>query len=224
MIITIDGPAGAGKSTVASALARRLDFDFLDTGATYRAVTWKALKDNVAMEDPLAIARVAREAVIEFRDGPAGRRVFCDGEDVTKQIRTPCVTSAVRYVADEPEARGALIALQRRFAEGKDVVTEGRDQGTEVFPDADVKFYLDASIEARAMRRFNDIIAMGESQSIEQVRSEVKERDRVDMGRAVGALRRSDDMILVDSTDLEVEEVVDVMVSFIRRNEDEHGE
>ncbi len=133
MIVTIDGPAGAGKSTVARALAQRIGYDYLDSGSLYRAATWKAMEDGVDLADPQAAARTAREVRIEFRQCGAQRRVLCDGRDVTELIRTPEVTENVRYVADEPAARSALIELQRQYASGRDLVTEGRDQGTVAF-------------------------------------------------------------------------------------------
>jgi cytidylate kinase/pantoate ligase/cytidylate kinase len=217
LIITIDGPAGAGKSTVARSLAQRLGFDFLDTGATYRAATWRALEDGVRLDDPEAVARVACAAKIEFVQTSDERRVLCDGQDVTTQIRSPEVTANVRYVADEPAARKALIEFQRRYARGRNVVSEGRDQGTEVFPDADVKFYLDASPRTRAARRMGDMKKLGIAMSLEKVYADLVERDKADRSRPVGRLRQSDDMIVIDSTDLSVDQVVDRMAQAVVR-------
>ncbi len=217
MIITIDGPAGAGKSTAARALAKRLGFEYLDTGAAYRAVAWKVLKEGVNPSEAAAVARVAKEARIEFVQRGDARRVLCDGVDVTSEIRSPQVTTKVWCVADEPEARRALIEQQRKFAVGRNLVTEGRDQGTEVWPEADLKLYLDASPEARAARRLKDLRQFGVEADPEQVRSEIEERDRADRARPVGRLRRTEDMIVIDNTHLTVEEVVCRMAQEVAR-------
>ena len=208
LIVTIDGPAGAGKSTVARALAQRIGFDYLDSGSLYRAATWKAMRDGVDLADPEAAARAAREARIEFRQCGAQRRVLCDGNDVTEQIRTPEVTENVRYVADQPAARSALIELQRQYARGRDLVTEGRDQGTEAFPGADVRFYLDATLEVRADRRLADRRAQGIEADPDRLRAEIQARDRRDTSRPVGRLRCAEGMVRIDSTGLTVEQVV----------------
>jgi len=217
LIVTIDGPAAAGKSTIARALAVRLGFDYLDTGAFYRAATWHALRKAVDMEDAAAVAAAAREARIEFLVGPQGQRVLCDGLDVTREIRSPEVTANVKHVADEPEARRALVEQQRRAGVGRNLVAEGRDQGTEVWPEAEVKFYLDAAPEERARRRLRDLRAMGVECTFEQVLREIQERDRRDRSRPVGRLRRTDEMVLIDSTHLTPEQVVRRMVEEVRR-------
>ena len=217
MIVTIDGPAAAGKSTVARGLAARLGFDYLDTGATYRAATWQALADGIDMCDAAAVARAAAEAKIEFLRTDAGQRVLCNGRDVTELIRKPVVTDNVFRVADQPDARKALIRRQVEYARGRDVVTEGRDQGTEVFAGADVKFYLDASLSARAGRRLKDLRKLGISETFENVRAQIAERDRLDMARPVGALRQSEDMTRIDSTGLSAEQVVGKMAQIVQR-------
>jgi len=215
LVITVDGPAAAGKSTVARALAARLGFDYLDTGAMYRAATWRALGQRVPMDDAEALARCAAEAEIDLLPGPDGARVFCDGREVTAEIRRPEVTANVFRVADQPPARAALIEQQRRYAQGRNLVSEGRDQGTEVFPDAEVKFYLDASIEARAARRMADLVRMGIETPAEDVRRQLSERDARDRARPVGALKQSDDMIAVDSTCMSVDQVVSKMMQTV---------
>jgi len=217
LVITIDGPAAAGKSTVARMLACRLGFDYLDTGAMYRAATWKALQSGIDLDDPQKIAEVAAAARIEFVGHGEQRRVICDGEDVTEQIRTPQVTENVFRVADEPAARQALIAQQRRIAEKNDLVTEGRDQGSEVFPDATAKFYLDASLQQRARRRWKDLRAAGNKISLPQVRQQMACRDSQDNARPMGALRRTEDMILIDSTNLSAEQVVERMLHILKQ-------
>jgi cytidylate kinase len=215
LIITIDGPAAAGKSTVARALAARLGCEYLDTGAMYRAATWKVLSEGVALEDDCAVRRASAEADIEFRHDAGVTRVLCDGRDVTAEIRTPEVTANIYRVADLPAARAVLIERQRRHAGDRGLVTEGRDQGTEVFPEADVKFYLDASLEVRAARRMADLAKQGTDVAEREVLKQVSERDAQDRARPVGSLRRSDDMIVIDSTCLSAEEVVSKMVEFV---------
>jgi cytidylate kinase len=217
LVITVDGPAAAGKSTVARALARRLGFRYLDTGAMYRAVTWKALREDVDLEDPRALARVAEEAEIELLPAKDGVRVRVDGRDVSREIRSSEVTENIHYLADEPLVRRELIEQQRDFAREHSVVAEGRDQGTVVFPNADVKFYLDASIEERARRRMEDLEGGGEDVPLEEVRRQIRERDQQDRSRPVGGLRRSEDMVRLDSTDMDVDEVVEQMAEEIDR-------
>ncbi|MFW6189671.1 MAG: (d)CMP kinase [Planctomycetota bacterium] len=221
-MITVDGPAAAGKSTVARTLARRLGFHYLDSGAMYRAATWKALEEGVKMEEAEALARVVADCEIRLRPGQDGARVICDGRDVTDEIRRPRITEKIHHLADEPEVRRRLIEQQRRFARGRDVVAEGRDQGTEVFPDAEVKFYLDASVPARARRRIQDLRRAGEDLSVAEVQQQVRERDRRDRSRPMGALRVQEDMIRIDSTDMSVDEVVRRMVEEIKRRTDLH--
>jgi cytidylate kinase len=215
LVITVDGPAGAGKSTVARRLARAMGVKYLDTGAMYRALTWKALESGADLEDTQALVELARETRIDLK--PDGR-VLCDGTDVTREIRTPEVTDNIFRVADEPGCRKVLIEQQRRIARERDIVTEGRDQGTEVFPDADLKFYLDASLEERARRRMRDMREAGENVPLEKVKCQMARRDRQDRSRPMGYLRRTDDMIVIDSTDMTVDEVVRRM----RREVEQH--
>jgi cytidylate kinase len=212
--VTVDGPAAAGKSTVARKLAQRLGFRYLDTGAMYRAATWKALDARADVEDPDELAAVTEETRIELT--PDGR-VLCDGRDVTEEIRTPEVTENIFHLADEPAVREVLIEQQRRFARDHDVVTEGRDQGTEVFPDAEVKFFLVAGLEERARRRLQDLQRNGRDPSLREVKRQVMERDAKDKSRPVGALRKTEDMILIDSTDMTADQVVEAMFEEVSR-------
>jgi cytidylate kinase len=203
---------------VARALADRLGFTYLDTGAMYRAVTWRAMNCEADLEDREELARVAREADIRLEPADGGMRVLCDGRDVTREIRTPEVTNNIWRMADEPAVRRVLIDMQRQYGREHDIVTEGRDQGTDVFPNADVKFYLDASIEERARRRAADLAEMGREEAFEEVKRLVAERDEKDSSRPMGALRRTEDMIVIDSTDLSVPQVLDAMVAEIRQD------
>jgi cytidylate kinase len=212
LVITVDGPAAAGKSTVAKLLARRLRFRYLDTGAMYRAVTFKALSSRVDLEDREALVRVAGETQIDLVPTEQGLRVHCDGKDVTSELRSPEVTQSIYRIADEPAAREALVKRQRAFARGKNVVAEGRDQGTVVFPEASVKFYLDAATDERARRRLSDMAALGRKVAFDEVKRDLLERDRQDCSRPVGALRKLEDMIVIDSTNRSPREVVDTMV------------
>lgn len=213
MIVTIDGPAGAGKSSAARELARRLGFRFLDTGSMYRAVTWAALQAGVPLDDDDALEAVARQIEIVLKED----RVFVDGQDVTTAIRTFEITSSTRFAADHPGVRAHLVQLQRQTAQGGDFVAEGRDQGTDVFPDAECKFYLTASDELRAQRRFQDLLQRGEQVTFEEVFAKQQDRDLRDATRHVGSLRKADDAIEVVTDGLSAEEVVDRLLQFVQQ-------
>jgi cytidylate kinase len=213
MIVTIDGPAGAGKSSVARALAGRLGFRFLDTGAMYRAVAWAALQHDVNLQDPSALAELIVRLDINVDD----HRVLLGGEDVTAQIRSPEVTQAVRFVADSLPVRRHLSTLQRRAAAEGSIITEGRDQGTMVFPDAECKIFLTASPAERARRRCRELRDQGVEISEEEVLRQQTERDRHDADRPVGRLQRADDAIEFCTDGLEVEQVIDRLEAVVRR-------
>ena len=204
MIITLDGPAGAGKSSAARALAARLGWCYMDTGAMYRAVALTALQRGVSLDDSARIATLAEEIQIEFRDG----RVNVDGRDVSVEIRTDRITAATRPVADAPPVREAMKRIQRRMAEGIDVVTEGRDQGSVVFPHAELKVFLTASPEERARRRHREEIGRGLATSLESVLESQSRRDDGDCSRTVGALRQADGAVLMETDGLSADEVV----------------
>lgn len=219
MIVAIDGPAASGKSTVARALARRLRFRYLDTGAMYRAVAEEALRLGIALDDAPRLARLAHDAEISFEydgDDPVYRRITVLGRDVTSAIRSPEVDAAVSAVARVPEVRAAMVAEQRRCAEGVDVVVEGRDIGTVVFPDAEVKVFLTASPSERALRRLKDRTGAGYQAELEEVVSDILRRDEADSTREASPLVAAEDATPVDTTGLTVDEVVDVVERLVR--------
>lgn len=211
VVITIDGPAGAGKSTVAQELADRLGFAFLDTGAMYRSITLACLRAGIHWDDDDAIHRIAQAADIRFKDG----RVYLNGQDVSAEIRTPEVTQHIRSVADHPEVRSLLCDLQRRIAAGLRIVTEGRDQGSEVFPHADCKFFLTASPETRAKRRQSELVGRGKHVTYEEVLAAQIRRDREDASRPVGALRAAPDAVIIPTDRLSHAQVVDQLVDVV---------
>ena len=212
MIVTIDGPAGAGKSSVARALAARLGFRFLDTGAMYRAVAWAAQQRQLDWNDSDGLDLLTRELDIRVTED----QVLLDGRDVTKIIRTMEVTGVIHHVADNPNVRRQLVELQRQVAANGDFVTEGRDQGTIVFPNAECKIFLTASPAERARRRMGDLKNRGEELSMEEVLSRQNTRDQRDRSRAVGALIAADDAIQFDTSNMELDEVVDQLEAIVR--------
>ena len=216
MIVTIDGPAGAGKSSIAKQVAAALGFDFLDTGAMYRAITLAAIRADADWSDAAELIAIARDAEIEFRD----ERIFLRVEDVTDLVRLPSVTTVVRHIADLPEIRDTLTAKQRDFAMGRDVVTEGRDQGTEVFPQAECKIFLTASPEERALRRQQQLIAAGRHVVIEDILAQQNQRDLEDRMRTVGRLRPASDAILVQSDGMTTTEVLAKVMAIIVQRRD----
>jgi cytidylate kinase len=212
MIVTIDGPAGAGKSSAARELARRLGFRFLDTGAMYRAVTLAARERGCDLADADQLARLAGEIHVELVDN----RVILDGKDVTAAIRRFDITTLIHHAADNAAVRGQLVLWQRAAAQGENVVTEGRDQGTVVFPDAECKIFLTADEQERARRRHGDLVARGEVIPFEEVLENQRLRDQRDASRAVGALRKAEDAIEVSTDGLDPEEVVARLEAIVR--------
>ncbi len=208
-VVAVDGPVGAGKSTVARALAQRLGYRYVDTGAMYRSVAWQAAQQGISLHDKLAVTGVARRLRIEFVPGPGRQRVLVDGEDVTEAIRSPEISEGASIVSAVPGVRKALVALQRHMGSGGGVVMEGRDIGTVVFPDAEAKIYLDASLDERARRRHEELRMQGSTAGYEEVRHALRERDRRDSTRAHSPLRRAADAVVIDSTGMSVEQVVD---------------
>jgi cytidylate kinase len=213
MIVTIDGPAGAGKSSAARALARRLDFEFLDTGAMYRAVTLAGLRAGTDLGNEEALARLVHNLRLELPPG----RVVMNEEDVTDLIRSPEVTAASGQVANSPVVRRRLGELQRALAAGRNIVCEGRDQGTLVFPEAGCKFFLVADAAERARRRHRELTARGETLSFAEVLKAQEARDRRDAARIIAPMVPAADAITLDSTSLTIEQVVDRMETEVRR-------
>ncbi len=205
MIVTIDGPAGAGKSTVAKQLAERLGFCYLDTGAMYRAVAWAGLQGQIDWSDEKSVRELAAKTSIDWTSD----RVLLNGEDVSDAIRTTEVTAAVGQAADHPAVRSWLVDLQRSIAEGVSLVTEGRDQGSVAFPDAACKIFLVAGAEERARRRVEDFRDRGEKVDFEKVLADIVSRDHADESRPVGALVEPDGAVCVDTDGLSINEVVD---------------
>jgi cytidylate kinase len=213
MIVAIDGPAGAGKSSISRRLAERLGFAFLDTGAMYRAVALAALRRGLGSDDTAQIARLAEELTIDFD----GTRTLLNGEDVSAEIRTSAVSAAVHLAADNPSVRRRLVALQRKIALGRDLVTEGRDQGTVAFPHAECKIFLSASRHERARRRYEELALRGEAITLEEVLAQQDERDQRDATRPVGALVRAADAVEVLTDGLTPEAVVDRLETLVER-------
>jgi cytidylate kinase len=214
-IIAIDGPSGAGKSTVAKRLARQLNYLYIDTGAMYRAIGLKALRDNPKLDDPPRISSIAQGSTIELTDSPEGCRVFLDGNEVTQAIRAEPVSQAASIVSGISDVRRVLVQSQQRMGADRDVVLEGRDIGTKVFPNANLKIFLDASERTRAQRRYEENLRKGVSLTLEETLAEINERDRRDSQRADSPLVRAEDAVYLDTSGKSIEEVLQEILKLV---------
>jgi len=215
-VVTVDGPAGSGKSTVSRLLARELSCVYLDTGALYRAVALKVSRAGLAPDDRAGIAALCAKTAVALAVREGATRVLLDGQDVTEEIRTPAISMLASTVSALPEVRQRLLAVQRETAPAGGIVAEGRDMGTVVFPGADVKFFLTAGPEERGRRRWLELKQRGHEVELAEVIRDVARRDRQDSGREIAPLRPSGDAVLVDSTGKSVEEVVQEMLRVIK--------
>jgi cytidylate kinase len=212
MIIAIDGPAGSGKTTVSRLLAQKLKISYLDTGATYRALTLKVLEEGVDLANWEAVKNIAENLNLQIKDN----KIYLNGRDISEQIRAPLIDINISKVASNPLARQALVGIQQKMAKDRDIVVEGRDITTVVFPEAKFKFYLDAEFEVRVKRRYNELKNRGIDIPFAKLKAQLKQRDNADLHREVSPLKRSEDAIYIDTTNLTIEEVVDKLASYIR--------
>lgn len=215
LVIAIDGPAGSGKSTVSKKVAKALGLLYIDTGAMYRALTLKAMREDLDLEDEKALVSLARSTKIDLEELDGKLKVYLDGEDVAGLIRTQELTNNVKYIARVPGVRQEMVKLQRLIGERHGAVLEGRDIGTVVFPEADYKFYLDADVEVRSLRRHKELNELGQKVSLEDIRKDVVVRDESDMKRSVGALKKADGAVIINTTKMSVDEAVEKILGYI---------
>lgn len=215
--IAIDGPAGAGKSTIAKTIAKKLDFVYVDTGAMYRAIALYFLRKGVDGRDGETIEKLCPDihVTIEYRDGE--QQVLLNGENVSGLIRTEEVGAMASLTSAQPAVREALLQLQRDMAKSANILMDGRDIGTHVLPDADLKIYLTASVSVRAKRRYDELVAKGTSCELSEIEQDMKERDHQDMTREIAPLKKAEDAVLLDSSDMTIDEVVDAVVEAFKK-------
>ncbi|MGE5543901.1 MAG: (d)CMP kinase [Bacillota bacterium] len=216
MKIAIDGPAGAGKSTVARRIAKELGILYIDTGAMYRALTWKTLQSKIDLSDTEALYQLARDTVIDIQDDGHGLRIFCDGQEVTTEIRSPEVSRMVSVVAADDKVREVMVEKQRAIALRNDVVMDGRDITHCVLPDAEYKFFLTASLDVRTRRRGQELQSQGYEVDLDRLKQEIMERDQRDMSRKVGPLMITPDAVVIDTSDLDCEGAVQSVLGIVR--------
>lgn len=218
MIIAIDGPAGAGKSTVARMTAQKLGFLYIDTGAMYRALTLKAMERKINVNDTASLIKMAHSTTIDLiNDQEGALKVFLDGQDVTGPIRQPRITKLVSDIAKIKEVRQIMLGLQRKLGELRDSVLDGRDIGTVVFPDADRKFYIDADFKERVKRRYKELKELGQDVTPEDIENDLNNRDNIDSTREFAPLKKAEDAIYIDTTNLTIQEVADKVLSCIQQ-------
>ena len=219
--VAIDGPASSGKSTVAKIIAKRFGYVYCDTGAMYRSVTWAALENGIDVSDTKQVIDLARRIKITFEPGQPDQRVFVDGHEVTKDIRAEKIAANVSAVAAIPEVRAQMVEQQRQIAQAGGIVMDGRDIGTTVLPDAQVKVFLVASAHERARRRYEENLQKGlATQSLDELEAAIKLRDQKDSTRKVSPLTQAKDAILIDTTSLTIDQVVDEISALIKKNQD----
>jgi cytidylate kinase len=216
LVIAIDGPAASGKSTTAKVVAEKLDYIFVDTGAMYRAMTLKVLKESIEVNDSEQIAKLAVRTSIRLERSEGSHKVFLDGEDVTMEIRNRKVTNAVSAVSSIKKVREVMVREQRRMGAEGGIVLEGRDIGTVVFPDADVKIFMIANAEERARRRQRDLVQQGVHVSLDELKDEITVRDKKDSDRDVSPLRKADDAIILDTSNLTVDQQVEFIITKVQ--------
>jgi cytidylate kinase len=217
MIIAIDGPAGAGKSTVARLIAQKLGFLYIDTGAMYRALTLKALEKKLDIKNTASLIEMARDAKIDLTNNQDGSlKIFLGGRDVTSLIRQPRITNLVSDIAKIKEVRQVMLGLQRKLGKQRDSVLDGRDIGTVVFPDADKKFYLDAQFPERVKRRYKELQELGQKVTLKEVDVDLHNRDTIDSGREFAPLKKADDAIYIDTSRMSIDEVVEKILKEIK--------
>jgi CMP/dCMP kinase len=216
MIVAIDGPAGAGKSTIARTIAQKLSFLYIDTGAMYRALTLKVLEQNLDIKNIKMIIKIAKESTIDLINNQQGSlNVLLDGRDVSKEIRQPRITKLVSDIAKIKEVREVMLDLQRNFGKRPDCVLDGRDIGTVVFPNADKKFYLDADFRERVRRRHKELIDLGQVITLDDVDADLRYRDTIDSTRKVAPLKKAEDAVYIDTTNMTIEEVATTLLNYI---------
>lgn len=211
IVVAVDGPAGSGKSTICKLVSKKLDLDYIDTGAMYRALTLKVMENNIDVSDTIKILEILRDTKIELSSG----KVYLDNIDVSDKIRTPLVTDNVSKIAKIPEVRDILVSLQRNMANEKNVIMDGRDIGVRVLKNATLKVFLTASVLERAERRYKEFIDKGIECDLKDVIKDIEERDEIDSTREVTPLKKTDDAVLVDTTGKSIEEVVDEIITLI---------
>lgn len=216
MIIAIDGPAGAGKSTIAKLIAKQLGLVYIDTGAMYRAVGLKAKRNNIACSEQEKIAEMLKNTEVELKNENGATAVYLDGENVSTEIRLPEISRMASDISAVPVVRYAMVEMQRSMANKTDTILDGRDIGTFVLPNADVKIFLTASVEERAERRYKELIARGENVKREDVRSDIEKRDYNDSHRALAPLKKADDATKVDTTGMTIDQVCEKIISLVR--------